>query len=314
MFPFSRCTCHYRSRAIPRASGSRSCFVGSLSLFNSTRTLLEDSVLKTFSYDLTPITRAAKLLCCIFAMFVLTSLSVCYGQDVSGMTGEVTDTTGAALTGATVTLKNGATGVQYTATTNSQGVYRFSEIPPGEGYTANFSASGFTPLNVDNIYLTVANIRTQNATLKVGSQGQVVEVTASGSEVTIDTSTATIGNTFNVQQLNNLPVQQRNDPIALFTMQPGVTDTGSVTGARVDQNNVTVDGLDVNDFATGGAQQNNSGSGISTGFTIVGHAPVDSVEEFRGTVGGLQSNRRPLQRRPIPAGHQVGHQPVSRQH
>jgi Carboxypeptidase regulatory-like domain len=293
MFPFSRCTCHYRSRAIPRASGSRSCFLGSLSLFNSTRTVLEDSVLKTFSFDLNPIKKAAKLLCCIFAMFVLTSLSVCYGQDVSGMTGEVTDTTGAALTGATVTLKNGATGVQYTATTNSQGVYRFSEIPPGDGYTATFTASGFTAVNVDSIYLTVANIRTQNATLKVGSQGQVVEVTASGSEVTIDTTSASIGNTFDVQKLNNLPVQQRNDPIALFTMQPGVTDTGSVTGARVDQNNVTVDGLDVNDFATGGAQQNNSGSGISTGFTIVGHAPVDSVEEFRGTVGGLGATAGP---------------------
>ena len=249
--------------------------------------------MKTFSYDLTPMKRAAKLLCCIFAMFVLTSLSVCYGQDVSGMTGEVTDTTGAALTGATVTLKNGATGVQYTATTNSQGVYRFSEIPPGDGYTATFTASGFTAVNVDSIYLTVANIRTQNATLKVGSQGQVVEVTASGSEVTIDTTSASIGNTFDVQKLNNLPVQQRNDPIALFTMQPGVTDTGSVTGARVDQNNVTVDGLDVNDFATGGAQQNNSGPGISTGFTIVGHAPVDSVEEFRGTVGGLGATAGP---------------------
>src|ERR1700733_1954135 len=174
MFPFSRCTCHYRSRAIPRASGSRSCFVGSLSLFNSTRTLLEDSVLKTFSYDLTPMKRAAKLLCCIFAMFVLTSLSVCYGQDVSGMTGEVTDSSGAALTGATVTLKNAATGQTYTATTNAQGVYRFSEVPPGEGYTATFSASGFSPVDVNSIYLTVATVRTQNAILKVGSQSQEV--------------------------------------------------------------------------------------------------------------------------------------------
>src|ERR1700733_9995762 len=158
---------------------------------------------------------------------------------------------------------------------------------------STFTASGFTAVNVDSIYLTVANIRTQNATLKVGSQGQVVEVTASGSEVTIDTTSASIGNTFDVQKLNNLPVQQRNDPIALFGMQPGVTDTGSVTGARVDQNNVTVDGLDVNDFATGGAEQNNSGSGISTGFVIVGHAPVDSVEEFRGTVGGLPATSGP---------------------
>jgi hypothetical protein len=237
--------------------------------------------------------KIARLFCCIFAMLVLTSLHVCYGQDVSGMTGEVTDPSGAALSGATVTLKNTATGQSYTATTNGQGVYRFSEITPGEGYSATYSASGFSPVEVNSIYLQVATIRTQNATLKVGSQAQEVQVTASNSEVTIDTTTAAIGNTFDVEKLNNLPVQQRNDPIALFSMQPGVTDTGSVTGARVDQNNVTVDGLDVNDFATGGAQQNNSGSGITTGFTIVGHAPVDSVEEFRGTVGGLPATSGP---------------------
>jgi hypothetical protein len=240
-----------------------------------------------------PMKKVATLFCCIFAMLVLTSLHVCYGQDVSSMTGAVTDSSGAALAGATVTLKNAATGQSYTATTNAQGVYRFSEIPPGEGYSATFSASGFSPVQVNSIYLTVATVRTQNAILKVGSQSQEVEVTASSADVTIDTSTATIGNNFTVQQLNNLPVQQRNDPIALFTMQPGVTDTGSVTGARVDQNNVTVDGLDVNDFATGGATQSNSGSGISTGFIIVGHAPIDSVEEFRGTVGGLQSSSGP---------------------
>ncbi len=226
-------------------------------------------------------------------MLVLTSLPLCYGQDVSGMTGEVTDSSGAAIAGATVTLKNAATGLQFTATTNSVGVYRFSEIPPGQGYEATFTATGFTLFDIKNIYLNVATIRTQNATLTVGAQAQAVEVTASNSEVTIDTTTATIGNTFDVQALNSLPVQQRNDPIALFTMQPGVTDTGSVTGARVDQNNVTVDGLDVNDFATGGAEQNNSGSGISTGFIIVGHAPVDSVEEFHGNVAGLPASSGP---------------------
>jgi hypothetical protein len=248
----------------------------------------ENLDMKTFSLG-----KVTRLLCCMFAMLVLTSLHVCYGQDVSGMTGEVTDPSGAALSGATVILKNAASGQQYTATTNGQGVYRFSEVPPGQGYTATFSATGFSPVEFHDIYLTVSTIRTQNANLKVGSQSQEVQVTAANGEVTIDTTTATIGNTFDVQQLNNLPVQQRNDPIALFTMQPGVTDTGSVTGARVDQNNVTVDGLDANDFATGNASQSNSGSGIQTGFIIVGHAPIDSVEEFKGTVGGLQSNSGP---------------------
>jgi hypothetical protein len=259
--------------------------------------LLEDSVLKTFPYDLAPIKKAAKLLCCIFAMFVLTSVSVCYGQDVSGMAGTVKDSSGAALPNATVTLKNAATGSQFTATTNSVGEYRFSAIPPGQGYEATFTATGFTTVTINSIYLTVATVRTQDATLQVGTQAQAVEVTASNSEVTLNTTDATIGNTFDVQQLNNLPVQSRNDPTALFTMQPGVTDSGAVTGARVDQNNVTLDGLDVNDFATGGAsQQQYVGTGVSDGFgtgTIVGHAPVDSVEEFHGTVGGNLSSTGP---------------------
>ena len=160
-----------------------------------------------------------------------------------------------------------------------------------------FTATGFSAVTVNSIYLTVATIRTQNATLPVGTQAQAVEVTASNSEVTMNTTDATIGNTFDVQQLNNLPVQARNDPTALFTMQPGVTDSGAVTGARVDQNNVTLDGLDVNDFATGGAsQQQYVGTGVVDGFgtgTIVGHAPVDSVEEFHGTVGGNLSATGP---------------------
>jgi hypothetical protein len=209
-------------------------------------------------------------------------------QDVSGMTGTVTDATGAALPNVTVVLTNKTTGVKYTQNTNGSGEYRFTNVPPGQGYEAIFNAAGFSPLDVKNIYLTVAVTRTQDAKLFAGANTEV-EVTASNAEVTINTTDAQIGNTFDVKQLNELPVQQRNDPTALFTNQPGVSDTGSVTGARVDQNYITLDGMDVVDFATGSASQSNSG--ISEGFSgaIVGHAPIDSVEEFHATVGGYTS-------------------------
>lgn len=227
-------------------------------------------------------------------MLVLVFLPVCYGQGISGMTGIVTDSSGAAVPGATVTLTNATTGLKFTVTTNAIGVYRFSEIPPGQGYEALFTAQGFAQLDIKDIYLTVANIRTQNANLTVGAAVSTVQVTASTSEVTIDTTSATIGNTFDVQAMNNLPVQQRNDPLALFAMQPGVTDTGSVTGARVDQNNVTLDGLDVNDISTGGASQGNAGAGVGSQLgTIVAHAPVDSVEEFKGDVAGSDASTGP---------------------
>jgi hypothetical protein len=210
-------------------------------------------------------------------------------ETTAGMVGTVTDSSGAAVPGATVTLENTTTGAKYTETSSAIGFYRFANIPPGQGYEATFTAKGFAPFKVTGIYLTVASVRTQNAQLSIGAQVATVQVTAVNSEVTIDTTTASIGNTFDVNQLNNLPVQQRNDPLALFAAQPGVTSEGAVTGARVDQNFVTVDGLDVNDFANGSAVQQNAGAGIVEGFgngNIVGHAPVDSVEEFKGDVAG----------------------------
>ncbi len=236
------------------------------------------------------------LCCCLLALFAFAMLPAAHAQqDVSGMTGTVTDQSGAAVPGVTVTLTNTTTGVKYSQTTNATGFYRFAEIPPGQGYEASFSGKGFATLTVNSIYLTVAAVRTQNATLAVSAHQEVVEVNATNSEVTIDTTSATVGNTFDVNALNNLPVQQRNDPTALFTMQPGVTETGSVAGARVDQNDVTLDGLDVNDFATGGAVQSNTGAGIQEGFSgsIVGHAPIDSVEEFHSNVAGNEASTGP---------------------
>jgi hypothetical protein len=228
------------------------------------------------------------------AIVVLTSLPAAFGQTMASMVGEVTDPSGAVVANVSVTLTNPTVGSKYATKTNAVGFYRFSEIPPAQGYVASFAAQGFTSVTVKDIYLTVDSIRTQNVTLTVGTRQEEVQVTATNSEVTIDTTTATIGNTFDVQQLNSLPVQQRNDPLALFAMQPGVNDLGSVTGARVDQNDVTVDGIDVNDIANGGAVQGNIGNGLDTTMgTIVAHAPVDSVEEFKGDVAGSDASTGP---------------------
>lgn len=224
----------------------------------------------------------------LFLVVLLITPKLLQAQSSGGMTGSVVDATGSAIPGATVVLSNKTRGLTFTQTTNDAGAYVFSEIPPGDGYTATFTHAGFAALTVRNIYMTVATTRTQNAQLLAGAT-QEVDVTASNSEVTIDTTDASIGNTFDGKLLNELPVQQRSSPTALFTLQPGVDLEGSTTGARVDQNYVTLDGLDVNDFATGNAVQSNQGvqEGFSPGSIVAG-APIDSVEEFHATVGGFQ--------------------------
>ena len=114
----------------------------------------------------------------------------------------------------------------------------------------------------------------------MGAAAQTVEVSAGNEVVTLNTTNASIGNNIDVQQLNELPIYDRTAGITtLFYMQPGVdSNQGAVTGARIDQTEVTIDGLDVNDIAAG------------TTFGIVANAPVDSVEEFTGTVAGLTSS------------------------
>ena len=202
--------------------------------------------------------------------------SAIHAQDSSSMTGVVTDATGAILPDVTVTLTNKSTGVSYTQTTNKQGTYHFANVAPADGYTAVFSRQGFASEQIDHIALSVGLTRTQDAKLGAGAT-QVVEVSALNNNVTLDTTDASIGNNMDVQTLNELPVYDRTGGIAtLFVLQPGVdSNMGAVTGARDDQTEVTVDGVDVNDIAAG------------TTFGIVGNAPVDSIEQFTGTVAGL---------------------------
>ncbi len=214
----------------------------------------------------------------VVLLLILSVSAVLKAQDVASITGVVTDQTGAVLADVDVTLKNPQTGVAYKATTNAAGSYTITQVKPGPGYEIEFAHATFKSVVVHGLYLNVDATRTQNAQLIIGATRETVEVSASSQTVTLDTTDSTIGNNFQVQFLEDLPVEDRSNPTELFYQQPGVTLDGSVTGARTDQSRVTVDGLDVNDMATG------------TFGAIVGNAPVDSVQEFRGVAAGYLSS------------------------
>ena len=208
----------------------------------------------------------------------LSSLSLSRAQDYASITGVVTDSSGAVIPNASVILVNDATSVSFKTQSNSEGSYTFANVPPGPGYKITFTAEGFKISVITGLYLNVNSTRTQNARLEVGGATQTVEVSASSETVTLNTTDASVGNNFQVQFMQDLPVEDRDSPAALFTQQPGVTLDGAVTGARTDQSNVTVDGLDVNDAATG------------CFGCIVANAPVDSVQEFRAVTAGELSS------------------------
>jgi hypothetical protein len=218
----------------------------------------------------------------LLLVFVVVFAVQLNAQDHSAIAGTVTDPTGAVVPGVQVTLTNPSTGSAYRAVTSSLGAYMIQNVSPGPGYKITFEGAGFKPVTITDLYLNVSATRTQNAQLVVGAAAQSVEVSAATQNVTVDTTDATIGNNFEVEMVNQLPVQIRDTPAALFTMQPGVSEDSngehSVTGARTDQSHVTLDGLDVDDRGTGQ-------------FGIVtGNAPVDSVQEFRGVTAGQTAN------------------------
>src|SRR5262249_36891799 len=123
---------------------------------------------------------------------------------------------------------------------------------------------------------------THNAQMSVGQVTNTVTVTSSG-EATLNTTDASIGNVISTRRLQELPIQIRNSPAVLIGLQPGVVGSnlgtgtgvintnsvGSVIGARADQGNITIDGIDANDQATGQFA------------STVGNAPIDAIQEFR---------------------------------
>jgi len=213
--------------------------------------------------------------------------------------GTVTDPSGAAVPGATVTLTDTTTNSERSGTTNEAGRYNFPNVPPGK-YSLTISKAGFRVGKIVNQTVEVGESRTLDAKLALGEATEVVEVRTSNTD--LQTMNATIGNTVNSSTLQSLPSLGR-DVSSFVTMQPGVSPDGSVGGTVVDQASFMLDGgnnsndMDgsggvynpsFGDDPSGGlfSNANNPISGINLGIagnqpTGVMPMPIDSVEEFK---------------------------------
>ncbi|MGH9604955.1 MAG: carboxypeptidase regulatory-like domain-containing protein [Terracidiphilus sp.] len=210
----------------------------------------------------------------LLALFPVTKSRAQATGSTASITGTVTDASGAVVPGATIQLTDPATGQIYKGVTNGTGSYTIGNISPGPGYTETVAHAGFQTTVLTGLYLNIGATRSQNVKLAIGSVTQTVAVSAANQTVTLDTTDAVIGNNFQVQVVNDMPVSMRDTPSALFTQQPGFTQSGSATGSRNDQDQITLDGLVVSDQR----------GGVFT--TVVANAPVDSVQEFRGNTAG----------------------------
>lgn len=198
---------------------------------------------------------------------VLSSLSA---AQTAAINGTVTDSTGAMVQNAKVTVRNTATNASRDVVTGTAGVYNVTQLPAGP-YEVTIEKSGFRPVKYQAIDLTVDQALTLNAKLEVGTNQE--QVTVEGAVVPVDTTDAQLSNVVEHTQMTELPLILR-DPYQLVLLSPGVTQSDglggiSTNGGRERNNNFLLDGADNNDTEV---------PGILGGITSQN---PDSTEEFR---------------------------------
>lgn len=213
--------------------------------------------------------------CLVTLVLSLAFLGVAQAQSGRAtVKGLVRDQQGNVVAGATVTLTDQNKNVSRTQTSNQEGAYIFTAIPPGT-YKVDVEATGFKKTSISDVQAVVDTTIDVDAALEVGLVSETVNV-ASGTDAPLNTHDATIGTSFDRRRIADLPLNAGN-VVALLSLQPGVTRTGFVNGGRSDQANVTLDGIDVNE------QQRGIDVVTDEAFASVVRVTRDSLQEFRVT-------------------------------
>jgi hypothetical protein len=187
------------------------------------------------------------LLACGIALHPATS----FGQSLTsgGVTGTITDPSGAAVPNVTVTLKNNDTGASQTTTTNDTGAYRFALLDPGN-YTVSTNAQGFQGTK-QGVAIAVGQSSTVDLKLQVATAATTVEVSAQGGAVQTDNGnvSASVGPEIVANMPNpgnDLSYYVQTAPGATMNTQAGYGNS-STYGISATSNLFTVNGMNEND-------------------------------------------------------------------
>ncbi len=192
-------------------------------------------------------------------------VSAVHAQTITGsVNGTVVDSSGAVLPNATVVVRNTATGVSTSATTNNSGQYNIRFLQIGQ-YTVKITDKGFNSFESQPFALEVNQAAKVDGTLTVGDANQTVEVQGQLQPI-LDTENATVSSTFTANTIQNLPLNGRNFssitmfiPGAVATEPTGMTGVNaierstnqagqvSINGNRNQTNNYLLDGIEINE-------------------------------------------------------------------
>jgi len=218
------------------------------------------------------------LLLCFVLAFSLCPLL--YGQSTYGsISGTVTDSTGAAIPGAQVTLTNTGTAVTQTQPSSSDGLYTFVNLIPGN-YKIDIEKQGFKHFTRANVVVQVNQASKIDATMAVGQVSETVEVTSE--TPLLQPETSSLGQVVEQRKANELPLNGRNI-FNLTAIAPSVVPQGNTTGTVVGKNP-----FDFANYQIGGAFANEGaiyldGQPLNIGYI---NLPLliptqDSISEFK---------------------------------
>jgi outer membrane receptor protein involved in Fe transport len=226
------------------------------------------------------------VLCAALLMMALGLRSASAQTFRGSIFGTVTDTSGAAIYDGSVTAHNVDTGVDRITNTTSDGGYLLPELPVGT-YDVTAEMKGFQKAKVVGVAVSVAAERRVDFALKPGQLSQQVVVTAESVPI-VETSTDTLGGTFESNAVESLPINGR-DYTKMLILVPGATGEPngggdspgsygqfSVNGSRGRANNYLLDGTDMNDGYRN-LPAINQGGVFGTPGTIL---PEDSIQEL----------------------------------
>lgn len=222
----------------------------------------------------------------IFALFFSFFLPARVSAQVVGATisGTITDASGSKMPGVDISITNVGTGIVTTAVTKAEGTFTVPNLQPGN-YEISASAKGFSTLVRKGITLTVGQELILNLSLQVGTVSE--QITVSTEAPTVNLANATLGGLNDSRTVAELPLNGRSWT-DLATLQPGVhlsqdqppINAGdrvkrglglelTISGARPQQNNYLLDGVNINDYANAGP-----------GSVLGGNLGTDAVAEF----------------------------------
>ena len=231
-----------------------------------------------------------------FLVLLASSIFVCAQQGSSTVRGTVKDPQGNVVTGATVTLTNVGTTSSRTTTSSDNGGFSFEQVPVGD-YKLEVESKGFKKAQITGVHASVAAPTAVEVQLELGNVSEVVTVAAGSAEMLVNREDATLGNNFVNKQITQLPLEARSIP-NLLTLQAATTRDGYVAGARADQSNITLDGVDVNEAQTN--QIMNPNADPANGSNALALQPdrstvirlnSEAIEEFRVTTSNPNANQ-----------------------